>query len=406
MCAHATVPRDAALDGGPDSTRWTVAAALAIEYDIQVAPDLLALENDALERLVFGSPAGRRLFVVDEAIRLLYGDRLDLYARSRGLDLTVVSFAVDESVKNVGAALAVARQLDRYEFDRRAEPVVAFGGGVLLDIVGWACSVYRRGTPYIRIPTTLVGLVDAGIGVKTGVNHNGHKNRLGSYHPPFRAILDPVFLTTLPTRHISNGLAEVAKIALMTDAKLWGVLHREAETLVATRVGSIDREFAAVGVGLLTRSVYAMLAELHSNLWETDLARLVDFGHTFSPAFEMHALPDLLHGEAVSIDMAVCCALALHRGSVSGAQFDQILGTLARLGLPLSHPICTPELAQHCLVDTTLHRGGRQRIPLPIAIGAARFVDDISPEEIECAFDAVADFERSWRDRSLRDGAS
>jgi 3-dehydroquinate synthetase len=405
MSSHATVPRYPALDGGPDSTRWTVAASLAIEYEVQVAPDLLAPDNDALERLAFGKPTGRRLFVVDEGIRLLYGERIERYAQSRRLDVTVVSVAVDESVKNVGAALAIAGQLDRYEFDRRAEPIVACGGGVLLDIVGWACSIYRRSTPYIRVPTTLVGLVDAGIGIKTGVNHNGHKNRLGSYHPPVRAILDPVFLQTLPARHVSNGLAEIAKMGLMTDAQLWGVLHREAESLVASRLGTIDRKFWAVGTALLSRSVYAMLAQLHNNLWETDLARLVDFGHTFSPAFELHALPDLLHGEAVSIDMALCCALALHRGTLSSAQFEQILGTLARLGLPLSHPICTPELAQVCLTDTTLHRGGRQRVPLPTAIGAAQFVDDITAPEIARAFSAVAGYERSRGDSPREAGA-
>jgi 3-dehydroquinate synthase len=290
----------------------------------------------------------------------------------------------DERGKTMDAVFHVVAAMDAFGVSRRREPIIAVGGGVLSDIVGLATSLYRRTTPYVRVPTTLIGMVDAGIGAKTGVNFHQHKNRLGTYHPSAVTLIDAVFLRTLPVRHLRNGLAEVLKIALVKDARLFEVLDRHGARLIAERMQSHDSaDRGAAALAVIRHAIHNMLTELQPNLWEHRLDRIADYGHTFSPAIEMHALPDLLHGEAVAVDMALCTALAQHRGLLSAADRDRIQRVTTDLGLPTWHPVCSPDLLAEALADTVRHRDGRQRVPLTVGVGRARFVDDLTLAELD-----------------------
>ena len=108
--------------------------------------------------------------------------------------------------------MKILDEVHKFSLDRRGEPIIAIGGGVCLDIVGLAASLYRRRTPYIRVPTTLLSYVDASVGAKTGVNFASCKNKLGSYVPPVATFLDRSFFQTISRRQISNGLAEMLKV--------------------------------------------------------------------------------------------------------------------------------------------------------------------------------------------------
>ncbi|MFD0569289.1 hypothetical protein ACFQ0T_08425 [Kitasatospora gansuensis] len=125
-----------------------------------------------------------------------------------------------------------------------------------------------------------------------------------------------------------------------------------------------------------------MLQELQPNLWEHRLERSMDYGHSFSPTVEMRALPELLHGEAVCLDMALTTVLAQRRGLVETAERDRILGLMRRLQLPVRHPLLEPETLADALTDTIRHRDGRQRFPLPVGIGDGCFADDLTAAEI------------------------
>ncbi len=194
---------------------------------------------------------------------------------------------------------------------------MAIGGGVVLDTAGFAAGIYRRGVPYLRIPTTLLGTVDAGVGVKTGVNHEGLKNRLGAYHGG-TTLVDPEVLVTLPPRHISNGLAEILKIALVRDRSLFDLMDEWAEDLCLTRMQS------AVGREVMRRAIDGMLAELAPNLWETaNLRRAADYGHSISPQIEALST-GMLHGEAVTADMFVFAVLSARRGYLEPAAVERL----------------------------------------------------------------------------------
>ncbi|MEU6440171.1 sedoheptulose 7-phosphate cyclase [Streptomyces sp. NPDC047046] len=393
---------------GSPVSHWSVQTSNPVQYEVHVSDNLLDPANPAILEDTEATGLVRRLIVTDTVVNDLYGERIRSYFDHHHVDHEVLVLADSEQHKSVEAVLAVTEKLDAFGIDRRREPVIAIGGGVLMDIVGFASSLYRRSTPFIRVPTTLIGLVDAGVGAKTGVNHNGHKNRLGTYFPASRTLLDRSFLTTLDTRHISNGLAEILKIALIKDTRLFDLLEHHGETVLHNKLQSpenqgqpgpadapVNQRLSLPGrqpdpsTEIIERSIHGMLEELQPNLWEKQLERVVDYGHTFSPTIEMHALPELLHGEAVSIDMALTTVVAEHRGLITPFQRERILSVMERLGLPSWHPLCTSETLIPALRDTVRHRDGQQRLPLPSGIGSAVFVNDVREHELAEAADAL-----------------
>jgi 2-epi-5-epi-valiolone synthase len=361
---------------------WTVRARLPVRYDIVQSPDLFSMQNRdiLLEAYNKTKVPYRRVVIIDNQVNQLYQDRIRQYFEHFLTDYQILPFYTSEQEKNLELVERILQELAALQVPRRSRPVIAIGGGVLLDTVGMAASLYRRGIPYVRVPTTLLALVDAAIGIKTSVNFQMHKNYLGSYYPPLLTLLDRTFLQTLDTRHICNGMAEILKVALIKDKELFELLEKHNAVLIAEK-------FQGRGVPelVIRHAIQGMLEELAPNLWEYELNRLMDFGHSFSPVFEMQALPRLLHGEAVAIDMAISTLLAYQRNLLSLDERDRIFRLMKNLGLPTFLPLCEPSLLYKALQETVKHRDGLQRLPLPTAIGSADFFNDISFGEIEMA---------------------
>jgi 3-dehydroquinate synthase len=324
--------------------------------------------------------------VIDSLVLDLYGWEIEAYFRAHRVRFRFLPLKATEPQKTLENVLKVVRALDDFGVNRRSDPLIAIGGGVLLDVAGFAASLYRRGLPYVRVPTTLMGLIDAGIGIKTGVNFDAHKNRIGTYCAPQRAYLDTHFLRTLDDRHVANGIAEIIKIAIIKDRQLFELLEAHTGTLIADRFCG-----RAAYREILVRATVGMLDELAGNLWEDILERVVDYGHTFSPRLEMDALPELLHGEAVAVDMALSLVIAAGRDLITAKELDRALGLLEAYGLPTHHAHCTEELLMKALAETTSHRDGLQRMPLSRGIGQAVFVNDLTRAEIRNALRHLAD---------------
>lgn len=374
---------------GGRSSVWSVDAVQQVSYRIVVDQDILDPANHTLVAGVDEAsvaPGERRLAFIDERVHALCGRRFVDYFAHHDVALTLVPLPMGETHKHWDSVGCVLDAVERYGLDRRREPIIAIGGGVLTDVVGLAASLFRRGTPYIRIPTTLVGLVDAGVGVKTGVNYKGGKNRIGTYAPATATFLDRRFLATLDRRHLANGLAEVLKLALVKSRPLFDTLERYGSALLDDRLQGSTPELEAAAATVVDVAVQCMLEELAPNLWESTLERCVDYGHTFSPTLEMRALPALLHGEAVNLDMALTTAIAHRRGDVSAEDAHRIRAVMADLGLPLwADVLDQPGTLVRALADTVRHRDGQQRLPLPVGIGQHRFVNDVTPDEIAVA---------------------
>jgi len=382
--------RSTARDGDarPERTggvEWTVRAQKPVTYTIRTVEGVLNPRSDVLAaaaRLTPGSPT-ERVVAVDANVDAVWGEQIRDYFAAWATPLRLVRVEAGEEFKAMETVYELARAMHEAGISRRADPVIAIGGGVLTDIVGLSTSLYRRGVPFVRVPTTLIGQVDAGVGIKTAVNFDGHKSRLGTYHAADVTLIDHVFLTTLDRRHLANGLSEIIKIALVKDRALFEAVERQAGALLDTALCTDD------GRAIMARAVDAMLGELECNLWEADLERLADFGHTFSPAFEMHELPELLHGEAVALDMALSCVLSQHRGWLTATDLARILATLHACELPVVSDTCRTDLLLEALEEATRHRNNLQRLPLLTGIGRAVFVNDVTPAELAAAASAL-----------------
>jgi 2-epi-5-epi-valiolone synthase len=226
-----------------------------------------------------------------------------------------------------------------------------------------------------------VGQIDAGIGLKTGVNFRTSKNFLGSFHPPEHVLVDPAFLVTLPARELRQGFAEMVKIALVRDLGLFTLLEKHGRQLLRSRFRAPVTEAELA----IQRSIALMLDELAANPFENrSLERLVDMGHTFSPELESASGFTISHGDAVAIDLALTCALGVELGMLEEVSAIRVHLLLELLDLPTGHELLDVALCKRAIGSAALHRGGRLNLVMPTAIGAADFV-----RETEFVTDAV-----------------
>lgn len=360
------------------AAHWHVSHLRPIEYDVISAANVLDPHSTALLACGRRHP-GRRFVVVDEQVARHHAAALDAYFAHHGIEARIVRFPGGEAGKTMDAYLQLLQQLDDFPIHRRDEPIIAIGGGVLTDVVGFVAGSYRRGVPHIKVPTTLMGYVDAAIGVKSGVNFNRHKNRVGNFEPPLQVLLDHSFLTTLPQRDILNGVCEIIKLAVIKDVGLFEQLERHGARSVAQRFQDDE------GRRILDRAIAGMLQELQPNLFEAELARNVDFGHTFSYGLETHHEDRLLHGEAVLLDIIVSVLIAQRRGLLDATQAGRVFALIASLGIAPDLGLLDAELMWQALLDRVEHRNGLQRVPLPRGLGHCVFVNDISRTEITAA---------------------
>jgi 2-epi-5-epi-valiolone synthase len=357
---------------------WRVSHQRIIEYEVVNCRNIFHPQNESL--LSNGKKANTRRFViVDANVEKYFSRAIREYFNYHKIDAKILAFPSGEKNKSVENYLWILGELDSFPINRRDEPIIAIGGGVLTDIAGFVASSYRRGVPHIKVPTTLMGYIDASVGVKTGINFNGHKNRLGSFEPAKKVLLDKEFLKTLPERHVLNGVCEMLKLAVIKDLALFELLESHGPASISSRFQD------EISASILDRSVGGMLEELQPNLYEDDLARKVDFGHTFSYGLETHEEAHLLHGEAVLIDIVVSSILANARDLLSDREVDRLFDLVSKLGIHLNSELVTPELLWDTLEERTYHRNGLQRVPLPKGLGQCTFVNDIRFEEIQSA---------------------
>ncbi|MFK0256175.1 sedoheptulose 7-phosphate cyclase [Streptomyces sp. NPDC090445] len=377
-----------------DSTRqqsWKIRTELPVEYEIVKAHGLLNPANPELLTVPGGGRgAGTRLVILDHSVDDLYGAKIRAYFAENAVSVDYLTLPGSEENKSIERVLEVVDKLNEVGTNRLSSPPIVIGGGVVADVVGLAASLYRRGIPFVRVPTTLLGQVDVSVAAKSGINYGGYRNRLGAYTPPPRTLIDRSFLATVPDRQLRNGMGEIFKMALIKDLRLFELLEEYGAELIEKRFqdpepGSGGLE-ATVADEVIGRAIAGMAEELQPNLWEKDLKRSVDYGHSFSPLVEMRALPELLHGEAVAMDCVFSALIAVGRGLIDGDRFDRLVAVARRLGLAPSHPLfCDVELVLEGLADTVLHRDGKQNLPILTAIGEVCFLNDVTDSEIERA---------------------
>ncbi len=362
-------------------TAFSVRGQEQIDVSLTFVDGVFAPGNDQLGATY--QAAGRCLLVIDTNVLELYREPIHAYFSSRGIALTVHPVRISETHKSWESVQQIVDAFDAFGLVR-TEPVLVVGGGLTTDVAGFACAIYRRGTPYVRVPTTLIGLIDASVSIKVGVNHGKLKNRLGDYHASQEVLLDPSLLQTLPVQQIRNGMAELIKIATVGNGGIFTLLDQHAEDLLESRFGSLDAPAAvrAAAQRITYDAIDTMLRLEAPNLHELDLDRVISYGHTWSPTLELAPETPMLHGHAISIDMAFSATLAERRGLLSDAERDRVLTLMSRLGLAIDSPYLSPALLRDATASILATRDGLLRAPVPSPIGSCSFLNDVSLDEL------------------------
>ena len=319
--------------------------------------------------------------ITDETVAELHGPALLGALADAGVEPEVIAIPAGERHKTLPQACELLDWLTGTQLTRR-DVIATFGGGVVVDMGGWAASCYMRGVPYVNLPTTLVGQVDAGIGGKLAVNHEVAKNLIGGFSQPRGVISDVSLLRTLDRRQLRAGLAESIKKAIIASPAYWELIDDGAEAMLAGDLDALER---------LVHGAGAIKAELIArDPYEEDSRRTLGFGHALAHPLEtVTAYSALLHGEAVAFGMVVEARIAAGRGLLSAQTLERITGLLRRVGLPTSAEELPARIDGERLLAAIerirLIRGGGYRFVLPIELGETVIADDVSPDELMAA---------------------
>ena len=352
--------------------------SVALErYPYEVVIGAGGLNRLGDELLTAGIQPGRRILVVSNPdVAGPYGEACLQSLAQQGFhaDLLVIDAGEDRKTPATVAAIHDAAFEQRLE---RSSLMLALGGGVVGDMTGFAAATWLRGIRVIQVPTTLLAMVDAAIGGKTGVNHPGGKNLIGAFHQPSLVLIDPETLNTLPEREFRAGMAEVIKYGILGDPELFQCLEEGPEPNSAAGLGNSRLET------ILERSAAAKARVVAADEREGGLRAVLNYGHTFGHVVEtLCGYGTWLHGEAVAIGMVAVGQLAVNRGSWTADEAGRQTQLIQRCGLPTAWPDLDPDAVLRTLQGDKKVKDGRLRFVLPMAIGRVEIRDDISRDEI------------------------
>ena len=322
---------------------------------------------------------GRRVMVVsNETVAPLYLERVRQTLDGYQVDTCILpdgeAYKTLDSFNQIMTALLEGRH-------GRDTTLIALGGGVIGDLVGFAAASYQRGIPFIQIPTTLLSQVDSSVGGKTGVNHPLGKNMIGAFYQPKAVVIDTDCLATLPRRELSAGMAEVIKYGIIWDADFFSWLECNMDGLMA-----LDSGLLILAI-LKCCSVKAEVVSQDET--ETGVRALLNLGHTFGHAIEAEqGYGNWLHGEAVSVGIVLAAQTSFRLGLLVQEQVARIQALLAAAQLPLVAPTSMdyPAFIKHMMRDKKV-LSGKLRLVLPTNIGCADVFADVSEQLLLAVID-------------------
>lgn len=343
-------------------------------YDITVEPGVLS-------RVGMFMPRGSKAVVItDSAVAKHHLPAVELSLRSAGFHPIIVTIPPGEDQKNLDTVRFCYDKLLEMRIER-STPVIALGGGVVGDLSGFVAATVLRGVPFFQVPTTLLAMVDASVGGKTGVNHAAGKNLIGAFHQPQAVIIDPAVLQTLPPREFRSGLAECIKHEVIRDAVGFVELESSIDRAVALDLAYLTK--------LIAHNVTIKAGVVEEDPFEKNVRAHLNFGHTFGHAIEKVTNYALLHGECVAIGMVMAARLAASLNMISPADCGRIEALIARANLPVN----VPDVSSDDLIDAMRSdkkvASARIRFVLPTAIGNVVLRDDVDESLIRAAIDST-----------------
>lgn len=356
-------------------------------YDVVIEEGLLARLPTAAAPFLKGYAGGRRVpFVADTNTHRLYADRLNADLAAAGL--TAEWFVVEPGEE--AKSWRVLEQLCDWLLAlgvTRKDHVFALGGGVVGDLVGFACAIAKRGCGFVQLPTTLLAQVDSSVGGKTAINTRAGKNLIGAFHQPAQVLIDPLVLDTLPDREMRAGYAEVLKYGLLGDAAFFAWLEANGNKVLAREPAALEHAIATS----IARKAQIVAADERET---EDLRALLNLGHTFGHALEAETgfSDRLLHGEAVALGMVLAAKYSARRGEISAADATRAEAAIAAAGLPARLAALGLTCDGAALVDHMRHDKKAEGTTLPFlllrALGEAYVARNVDLTDIAVFLDA------------------
>jgi len=331
-----------------------------LPYPIVVEPGVLRRIGEIVQEV---APAYRYAVITDSNVGPIYGSQALGALPAGSADLFTVP--AGETSKTRDTWTRLTDELLAGGFGRDTT-IIALGGGMVGDVAGFVAGTFMRGVPVVQVPTSLLGMIDASIGGKTGVDTVAGKNLVGVFHPPAAVVADPQTLTTLPLDFLRTGFAEAIKHGAIADSHYFGFVMRELPMLLAPGGAGSD-SFTHVVV----RSIEIKAGIVARDERERGLRKVLNFGHTIGHALEALSGYELAHGEAVAIGMALESALAERAGVAEAGTSESVRNALSAAGLPTHRPkgMSGEKILAAMRADKKARRG-QVEYALPRCIGA------------------------------------
>lgn len=322
-----------------------------------------SIVRNAKIRKYLNSNSKRAVVITNTLVGALYLKPLENELKNSGIEPIIFIVPDGETHKNIKTSIKIYDFLLKKKIDRK-EPLIALGGGVIGDISGFVASTYKRGIPFVQIPTTLLSQVDSSIGGKTGINHNLGKNMIGTFYQPDLVLIDVGVLLSLPEKEYKNGLAEVIKYGIIKDQSLFSLLIKKKNEILARNIKILSK--------VVSRCVRIKKEFVEKDEQERKGKReVLNFGHTIGHVIEtLTKYSHFRHGEAVSIGMIEESRIAVKNGLLENKDFENIVNLISSYGLPISMPDDIPlDDIKNLIRQDKKASNGRIRLPIPTGIG-------------------------------------
>ncbi len=349
-------------------------------YDIIIAPAGLDHVGTWMAGLS-DRPLGKKVLLVSNPVIFKhYGERAISSLTSAGFAVNYCLLPPGERYKTPNSVQRIYDAALEHRLER-SSTIVALGGGVIGDMAGFAAATWLRGINVVQVPTSLLAMVDAAIGGKTGVNHPKGKNLIGAFHQPRLVLIDPDVLKTLPSREFRAAIAEVIKYGVIWDADLFAQLEGQNDKQRLDQLRYLSPELLH---DILTRSCQAKAHVVSQDEKEAGLRAILNYGHTIGHAVEsLTGYRVVNHGEGVAIGMVAAAQIAVAMGLWEQQDSDRQLTLIQNAALPTQLPagLDIEAILDSLQLDKKV-KSGKVRFVLPTRVGAATVTDAVTPEVV------------------------
>lgn len=344
-------------------------------YDVVIEPGSLERVGKTVSEL---APHARCALLADRSVFALHGEALQRSLQSAGYSPVLGFIEPGEENKTLTTVSGLYDVLLDHRLER-GSPLVALGGGVSGDMVGFVAATYLRGVPFVQCPTTLLAMVDSSVGGKTGVNVAQGKNLIGAFHQPIAVVIDPLVLRSLPVRELRCGLAECVKHGVIRDESLFEFIRENLSLIQA-----LDPETI---VELVRRNVEIKARVVMEDEREAGVRAHLNFGHTFAHAIEATSgYGRILHGEAVGLGMLAAVRTAVEMGLCEAELLTRLKALLRAAGMLVEADLVSDdELLAAMKLDKKV-AGNRIRFIVPDRMGSVEIRDDVPVECVKAGW--------------------